>query len=135
MNLLDNAAKFSDDGGTVEVRLWAEGGGSAWVAAAGAGAAAELAAADGTGEEGVDTGETPVPCAHVRVRDHGLGMDEATQARMWEQFYQGDTSRATQGNGLGLAMVQKVVELHGGRVDVTSAPGQGSTFEVVLPLA
>ena len=66
------------------------------------------------------------------VTDHGPGMDEKTRAHIFEQFYQGDTSHRSQGNGLGLAMVRKIVELHGGKVSVDSSPGNGSSFTVVL---
>ena len=69
----------------------------------------------------------------VTVRDDGPGMDEATQARVFDQFYQGDTSHKTEGNGLGLAMAQKIAALHGGRITIQSAPGRGSTFTVNLP--
>ncbi len=66
------------------------------------------------------------------VTDHGPGMDEKTRAHIFEQFYQGDTSHRSQGNGLGLAMVRKIVELHGGKVSVDSSPGNGSSFTVIL---
>ena len=68
------------------------------------------------------------------VRDAGPGMDEATRRRVFEKFYQGDTAHATEGNGLGLALVKRIVDLCEGSVEVDSAPGQGSTFTVRLPL-
>ncbi|MEE3457450.1 MAG: HAMP domain-containing sensor histidine kinase [Lachnospiraceae bacterium] len=66
------------------------------------------------------------------VTDHGPGMDEKTKAHIFEQFYQGDTSHRSQGNGLGLAMVRKIVDLHGGKISVDSSPGNGSSFTVIL---
>ncbi len=69
----------------------------------------------------------------VSVADEGQGMDRATSARIFNQFYQGDTSHKTEGNGLGLALVAKIVELHRGSIEVASAPGEGSTFTVTLP--
>lgn len=66
------------------------------------------------------------------ITDHGPGMDEKTVSHIFEQFYQGDTSHTAQGNGLGLAMVQKIVQLHGGSIEVDTAPGKGSCFTVVL---
>ena len=72
--------------------------------------------------------------AAVQVRDTGPGMDEATRRRIFEKFYQGDTAHATEGNGLGLALVSRIADLCGGSVSVESAPGAGSTFTVRLPL-
>lgn len=69
----------------------------------------------------------------VEVTDHGIGMDDKTRRRMFDQFYQGDTSHKTEGNGLGLAMVKKIVALHEGTVAVQTEPGVGSTFTVRLP--
>ena len=97
LNLLDNAAKFSQENGTISVTLHCEQG-------------------------------RPV----VAVTDHGCGMDAETCRHIFEQFYQGDTSHRTQGNGLGLAMAQKIAALHGGAVTVDSRPGSGSCFTVVL---
>ncbi len=72
--------------------------------------------------------------AEVKIRDAGAGMDEATQQRIFEKFYQGDTTHAAAGNGLGLSLVRRIVDLCGGTVAVDSAPGSGSTFIVRLPL-
>ena len=96
-DLLDNAAKFSPENGTISVTLHCEQG-------------------------------RPV----VAVTDQGCGMDAETCRHIFEQFYQGDTSHRTQGNGLGLAMAQKIAALHGGAVTVDSRPGSGSCFTVVL---
>ena len=68
----------------------------------------------------------------MAVTDQGCGMDAETRCHIFEQFYQGDTSHRTQGNGLGLAMAQKIAALHGGAVTVDSRPGSGSCFTVVL---
>ena len=68
------------------------------------------------------------------VGDQGPGMDDATRQRIFEQFYQGDPAHTTEGNGLGLSLVQRIVDLCGGSVDVKSAPGAGSVFTVRLPL-
>jgi signal transduction histidine kinase len=71
----------------------------------------------------------------VRIRDQGIGMDEATQARIFERFYQGDTSHAHEGNGLGLPLAKRIIDLHGGALRVKSSPGKGSTFTVELKRA
>ena len=68
------------------------------------------------------------------VGDQGPGMDGETRRRIFEKFYQGDTAHATEGNGLGLSLVRRIVDLCGGGVEVASTPGEGATFTVRLPL-
>lgn len=70
----------------------------------------------------------------VTIRDEGEGMSPEIQRHIFEKFYQGDPSRKAQGNGLGLALVKRIVELCHGRVSVSSQPGAGATFTVNLPL-
>lgn len=100
LNLLNNAVKFSHDGGTVTVRLRAEG------------------------DEVV-----------VEVVDHGIGIPRAEQDRLFSRFFRSSLSVADeiQGTGLGLALVQSVVERHGGTVEVDSEVGRGTTVTVRLP--
>lgn len=99
-NILDNAIKFSADGGTVLVEV--------------------LSQRDR---------------AVFKVTDHGCGMDKATMDRIFDKFYQGDTSHCAEGFGLGLPMVKKIVELHRGRLTVESRVGTGSAFTVELPVS
>ena len=96
-NLFSNAVKFTEDGGTVGLKLYTE-----------------------------------KEHAVVEVSDTGCGISPEVGAHIFEKFYQGDTSHATQGNGLGLALVKRVVDIMGGEIAVNSAPGQGSTFTVKI---
>ena len=71
----------------------------------------------------------------IEVIDTGIGIPEEEQGRVFERFYVVDKSRSRKGGGtgLGLAIVKHIVLLHGGRIDLKSTPGAGSTFRVFLP--
>ena len=99
--LLDNAAKFSDAGSSVMVRLRCEAGSAVLV-----------------------------------VEDHGIGISTEDQSRMFDRFWRSTEAndRAIQGAGLGLAVAHSIIEGHHGTIAWESAPGQGSTFTVTLPL-
>jgi signal transduction histidine kinase len=99
-NLLDNALKYTDGGGTVTISA------------------------------GQTNGQ-----ATVRFRDTGMGIPEAEQGRIWDRLYRGDKSRSQRGLGLGLSVVRAVVQAHQGTVTVTSKPGEGAEFAIVLPTA
>jgi signal transduction histidine kinase len=70
------------------------------------------------------------------VHDTGIGIPPAAQPRVFDRFYRVDKARAREmgGAGLGLSIAQWIAEVHGGEISVTSAPGQGSTFTVLLPV-
>ena len=113
VNLVFNARDAMPDGGTVVVR------------SARAGVTAEMAAAH---PEAVAH-----PYARLDVSDTGVGIHPDALARLFEPFY--TTKEMGHGTGLGLATVEGIVAQSGGWIDVTSKPGRGSTFSVVLPCA
>jgi len=109
LNLIDNAVKYTPGGGRIEVRVERAPG------AAG-------------------------PEARLLVRDSGVGIAAEDLPRIFDRFYRADKSRTrseagAEGCGLGLPIVKWVAETHGGSVEVSSLPGQGSSFTVHLPLA
>jgi two-component system OmpR family sensor kinase len=75
--------------------------------------------------------------AGISVADSGPGLSEEQAVHVFERFYRADESRAraSGGVGLGLAIVSAVAHAHGGDVSARSAPGEGATFSIVLPLA
>ncbi len=65
------------------------------------------------------------------IADNGIGMDLETQRNMYEEFF---STKGTAGTGLGLAVMEKVVNRHGGRIEMTSTPGKGTTFKIIFKI-
>ncbi len=97
--LLDNAVKYTPDGGEVTVAVREKNG---W--------------------------------AELEVSDTGVGIPEDQLPLIFERFHRVDPSRATAGAGLGLPIARQIAEAHGGRIEVESTPGEGSTFALLLPI-
>ena len=69
----------------------------------------------------------------VSISDNGMGMNEETLKHIFDKYYQGDNSHSTSGNGLGLSIAKRIVELSGGKIEASSTEGKGTTFSVRLP--
>lgn len=69
----------------------------------------------------------------ISIVDHGIGMTPEQVARVFERFYRADTSGQIPGTGLGMSIVKEIIELHGGQVEVSSQPGEGTTVTLWLP--
>ncbi len=80
--------------------------------------------------------ENAVRIFHLSVRDTGPGISAADQAKLFQEFQQADNTitRSKGGTGLGLAISKRIIEMHGGKIWVDSALGQGSTFAFTLPV-
>ncbi len=108
-NLLSNAVKFSPAGGIVAITC-----------------------------RRVDESESPLRLETVRIdiADQGIGIPHDELQRIFDEFYQTETGRRSRkgGTGLGLSLTRNFVELHHGRIEVQSKPGQGSTFTLYLPI-
>ncbi|MCL2839368.1 MAG: HAMP domain-containing histidine kinase [Defluviitaleaceae bacterium] len=72
--------------------------------------------------------------AIIKISDQGMGMDDETLRHMFDKFYQGERSRATEGNGLGLSLVKKILDIEKGQITVHSAIGIGTQFIIILPI-
>jgi signal transduction histidine kinase len=69
----------------------------------------------------------------VRVEDRGEGMDEETQRRIFERFYRAETTSGVSGTGLGMSIVKEILDIHGGHIEIESAPGRGTAVTLWLP--
>lgn len=68
----------------------------------------------------------------VKIKDHGVGMDQNTVEHIYEKFYQGENAQDLGGNGLGLALVKKIIDIYDGKITVESEVGKGTSFTVYL---
>lgn len=98
INLIDNAIKFSPEGGLIAMGLKSDG-----------------------------------KNIKFTIFNQGPAMDEETISRIFDKFYQGDTSHAQKGYGLGLPLSKKILQLHGGDIWVQNSGENGTTFEIILP--
>jgi signal transduction histidine kinase len=98
------------------------------------GNAVKFAAPDRPPEVHVDA-ERDAAAWRFRVRDNGIGMDPADAERIFQPFKRLHGEEAYPGTGIGLAICERIVSQHGGRIWVTSRPGAGSAFSFTLPAA
>ncbi len=99
LNLIDNAIKFTPEGGCVDIRL-----------------------------------QKSDEAAVFSIRDDGYGISNEAQKHIFDKFYQGTDAHAVSGNGLGLSIARRIVDLHGGVIRCESTEGAGAAFTVTLPL-
>lgn len=120
LNLLDNALKFTPRDGTVRLEV----------------APGQLTQ-PGADEGGLVLLGAPEPAVRFLVRDSGIGIAPSEHARIFDAFYQvdGSATREYGGTGLGLSIVKRLVDAHGGTIELASAPGEGSEFRVQIPVA
>jgi len=118
VNLIDNALKHSPKGDTVTVGL-------------------EVRSAESEQQPHAPRTTQHATRIHLWVEDHGQGIPPSEQEKIFERFYRrgSELRRQTQGVGIGLSIVKHIIEAHGGRVLVRSAPGQGSRFTLELPIS
>jgi signal transduction histidine kinase len=83
----------------------------------------------------VSDSEGSRPAVGIVVRDRGMGMTDDQLSRVFERFYRADTAGTIPGTGLGMSIVKEIIDLHGGRVEVHSKPGEGTTVTLWLPRA
>lgn len=125
-NLLSNAIKFTPENGQITISAEKADGG--------------INNSNSKNSKTISTdlsdkiGTSDCKYAIVRISDSGCGMSEDTVNHIFDKFYQADTSHSTKGNGLGLAMVSEISRLLHFTIAVDSAPGNGSTFTLKLPL-
>ena len=96
-NLISNAIKFTDNGGTITISC-----------------------------------SPTIDGAKVTIEDTGCGISVEDGKRIFDKFYQGDTSHSGEGNGLGLPLVKKVIDVLGGKISVSSILGKGTTFTLYI---
>lgn len=70
----------------------------------------------------------------INITDTGLGITRESISKIFDKFYQGDRSHSTHGNGLGLTIVKKIIELHGGTIECDSIVSKGTKFTIILPI-
>ena len=104
LNVLSNAYKYSSAGSTVQIEL--------------------IESAVGVQAE---------PLVGIRITDQGIGMTPAQMARVFERFYRADSSGKVPGTGLGMSIVQEIITLHRGKIDIASTSGKGTTVTLWLP--
>ena len=108
LNILGNAVKFTPDGGRIDVSMY---------------------------EEPSDKGENFIRI-HFTISDNGIGMTQEFKEHIFESFVREDSTRVrkTEGSGLGMAITKYIVDAMGGLIEVTSAPGEGTSFHVALDM-